>query len=347
MKIKIPFHAGRRHFLAKTVSGTAFAIAAPQLIHPFQIMKGRKSSKIAGIQIGVITYSYRSMPDQSLEGILQYVIDSGINAVELMGDPAEEFIGIPGAPFDRGTIREARRMEAGGDLTDQQQKEMQEMKFALKAHAEEVAAWRAVQPMDRYAGIRKMFEDAGVKIFAFKPRALAKENTDAEIAYACQAAHTLGASHLTVEIPQDDTQTARLGRIASKHNVFVAYHGHLQQTPTIWDAALEQSPHNAMNPDLGHYIAAGQEDVIGLLEAKHDRIKSVHLKDRMNPAHGKQNMPWGQGDTPLVDILQHMKARQYSFPATIELEYPIPEGSDAVTEVKRCLNYCKEALLNP
>src|SRR6516225_62501 len=42
-------------------------------------------------QIGTITYSYRSMPDQSAEATLRYVVDSGISAIELMGGPVNDW----------------------------------------------------------------------------------------------------------------------------------------------------------------------------------------------------------------------------------------------------------------
>jgi sugar phosphate isomerase/epimerase len=56
------------------------------------------------------------------------------------------------------------------------------------------------------------------------------------------------------------------------------------------------------------------------------------------------NMPWGQGDTPLKEILQLMRDESYKFMATIELEYTIPEGSNALAEVQKCIDFCKEAL---
>jgi hypothetical protein len=55
-------------------------------------------------------------------------------------------------------------------------------------------------------------------------------------------------------------------------------------------------------------------------------------------------MPFGEGDTPLGLILQLMKRNGYTFPADIELEYEIPEGSNAVAEVQRCVEYCRNAL---
>jgi len=68
----------------------------------------------------------------------------------------------------------------------------------------------------------------------------------------------------------------------------------------------------------------------------------MHLKDRKK--NNGENMPWGQGDTPLREILQLMQKERYKFMGTIELEYPIPEGSDAVKEVTKCVEYCREAL---
>ena len=39
-----------------------------------------------------------------------------------------------------------------------------------------------------------------------------------------------------------------------------------------------------------------------------------------------------------------MRKNKYKFPASIELEYQIPPGSDSVTEVKKCVEYCRKAL---
>jgi sugar phosphate isomerase/epimerase len=94
------------------------------------------------------------------------------------------------------------------------------------------------------------------------------------------------------------------------------------------------------------------------VEKYHDRIASLHLKDRKGPppedkaaaakggrgGRGGANMPWGQGETPLKDVLLTMKKNKYKFPASIEYEYNTPEGSDVVTEVKKCVEYCRKAL---
>src|SRR5690606_18039798 len=114
-------------------------------------------------------------------------------------------------------------------------------------------------------------------------------------------------------------------------------------TITSWDEALSQSKYNAANCDVGHYVAAGF-DPIQLLKSKHEHILSMHLKDRKSKENGGDNLPWGEGDTPIVDILQLMKKEKYKFPATVELEYKIPEGSDAIKETAKCVEYCRKAL---
>jgi sugar phosphate isomerase/epimerase len=55
-------------------------------------------------------------------------------------------------------------------------------------------------------------------------------------------------------------------------------------------------------------------------------------------------MPWGEGDTPLKDVLTLLKTKKYKIPASIELEYDIPAGSDAVKETKKCFEYAKAIL---
>jgi sugar phosphate isomerase/epimerase len=269
----------------------------------------KPDSKINGVQIGVITYSFRSMPG-SIEQILQYCLDCNINYIELMGDTAEAYAGAP-------------KYDKSADF-------MQKM-----------AAWREAASMDPFIAIRKMFNDAGVTIYAWKPNALNKRNTDGEIAYAFKAGKALGCSHVTVELP-DDAQTQRLGDLAEKNDMMVGYHAHTQATPTLWDTALSQSKHNGINLDIGHYVAGTNSSPIDFIQKNHKRILSMHLKDRK--FHNGPNMPWGEGDTPIKEVLALMKKEHYKFPATIEQEYNIPAGSDAVKEVMKCRQYAKDAL---
>jgi len=338
----------RRRFIGTTASIAAGLAAAPSLIAAPNIIRSysKAGSLIKDVQIGVITYSFRSMPDQSAEATLKYVLDAGISAIELMGDPAESFAGKPENPVDRRAFYRLMRAQRDGEtLTEDQQKEMADMRSQMDAYNKQVAAWRAKVSMDKFVQMRKMYNDAGVSIYGFKPNAFGKDNSDAEIAYGMRAAKALGASHVTLEHPSDNAHTERLGKLAKKHKVYVGYHGHEQQTPTFWDTAMDQSKYNAMNLDVGHYVAAGNPDPLALIREKHDRIVSMHVKDRQTPANGKDNLPWGSGDTPIRAVLQLMRDQKYTFPATIELEYEVPAGSDAVKEVAKCLDFCRKALV--
>jgi len=326
----------RRDFITRSAIATTGLLIAQSGFSAPTILKnlGKPNSKINGVQIGAITYSFRSLPT-SAEQVLKYLQDCDISAIEMMGTTAEAFAGAPNAstepmkPFPAGPRPE---------LTEEQKAER-----AKKA--KELADWRAAVAMDKFEQLRKMYKDAGISIYAYKPNAFGANNTDAEVDYGMRAAKALGASHITLEMPTDVAQTKRLSDIAAKHKILVAYHGHEQQTPTLWDASLAQSKFNALNCDLGHYTAAGF-NAIELIEAKHDRIASAHIKDRQNPAHGKANLAWGNGDTPIAQILQTIKKNKYEFPATIEMEYEVPKDSDAVKEVAKCVEFCRKALAN-
>jgi sugar phosphate isomerase/epimerase len=337
----------RRKFLRASALAPALALASHPLIGSPAILKyyGEQGSLIKGVQLGTISYSFRSMKDQSAEATLQYILESGLSAVELMGGPAETFAGCPTNSVSMRDLWGLTRKQRDGKLSETEAEQLAEGRRQINAFNKEVANWRANTSLDKFKELRKMYQASGVKIYGYKPRAFGTENTDAEINFAMQAARALGASHVTVEHPSNDARTLKLGNMAKKNKIKIAYHGHEQQTPEFWNTALAQSKGNAMNPDMGHYIAAGNDQPLDLIRKHHRRISSMHLKDRTTPANGRKNLLWGKGDTPIGDILGLMEDNKYRFPATIELEYAIPEGSDAVKEVGRCLQFCRKRLL--
>jgi sugar phosphate isomerase/epimerase len=300
----------RRRFIGTGMLAAAgLALASKSSFASSVFAPGKPNSKINGVQIGVITYSFRSMPSTA-EDLLKYCLACNINDIELMGEAAEAYAGAP-------------KRDGSAD------------------YAANLAEWRSTVVMDKFVELRKLYNDAGVNIYAWKPNALGAKNSDAEIDYAFNAAKALGCNHVTVELP-DAVQTQRLGDIAEKHEMIVGYHAHTQATPTLWDTALSQSAFNGINLDIGHYVAGTSTSPVDFILKNHKRITSMHLKDRK--FKDGPNQPWGQGDTPIKEVLQLMKKNSYKFPATIELEYNIPAGSDAVKEVIKCREYAKAAL---
>jgi sugar phosphate isomerase/epimerase len=283
------------------------------------------------------------MEDQRPLAILDYVKQTGIKNIELMGNHAEPFAGAPESMMsDRAKMAILIKQYRNEPLTDEEKVIAAEVAAQREAYNAEVQAWRKNVDLKKFEALKALYDEAGISIYAFKPRVFEKNNTDDDIRYGMRAAKALGASHVTLEHPEDDAHTARLAKIAEEEGVLIGYHGHEQQTPTLWDTALSQSDANRVNLDFGHYIAAENENPLEIIKTKSDKIVSMHLKDRQKKSNGGGNLVWGSGDTPIVDVIKLIKENGYTFPVTIELEYDIPEGSDAVQEVKKCLAYIEQ-----
>jgi sugar phosphate isomerase/epimerase len=384
----------RREFGKLALAGlpAAAVLGRSDSIFGVAIAQAKPNSLINGVQIGTITYSYRSMPDQSAEATLKYVVDSGISAIELMGGPVESFAGAPssgrgggagrgpageGAPGAAGRGSGGGRGRAGGEIPTElppgatigewngqkcvvpapggrtepgapaggrrgggraeMTPEQQEAQAKLKA-------WRTSVSMDKFKQLRKMYNDAGVTIYAWKQ--LSPNMSDEEFEYIFNVAEALGCTHTTLELPTDEAQLKRIGDFAMKKKIYAAYHTHAQGSMTAFDKAFALSNGNMANVDFGHFVAAGNVGgtPMDFLQKFHDRISSFHLKDRTKPEHCALNLPWGTGETPIKEILQLVSRNKWKIPASIELEYQIPEGSDAVKETRKCVDYCRAAL---
>src|SRR4030095_2726545 len=131
--------------------------AATLLEHRFDVAQmGKPNSVIAGVHLGTITYSDRSMPDQSAEATLRYIVESGISEIELMGGPAESFAGAP------------QSARGGGGGRGRGQQPTPEQQAAQREAAARLKQWRTSVSMDRFKALRKMYNDAGVTIYAWK-----------------------------------------------------------------------------------------------------------------------------------------------------------------------------------
>jgi sugar phosphate isomerase/epimerase len=286
----------------------------------------KPNSKFGGVQIGIIisATTFRDMP-LGADEILKKAVELGINAIELQDVRVETYAGAPIA---------ARASYPGAPGGQE----------ARRKAAEEIKHWRLSASMDKYKALRRMYADAGVHIYAFRLARLSNDMADDELAYVFNTAQALGANQVTAELPTDTQLTQRIGDYAAKREIMMGYHNHTQVNFNSWNTALSQSKYNGINFDVGHFAAAVSQSPIPFIEKYYDRITCLHLKDRKFGVNGGQNMPWGQGDTPLKEILVTMKNRKYKFPAGIELEYRIPEGSSTMAEISKCLQFCRDAL---
>jgi sugar phosphate isomerase/epimerase len=335
---------------------------------PASRLLAKTNSKFGGVQIGInAPYSFHGQynsGDQCLEAIVKL----NLSSVELRAQPIEQFMGAPAnlvayPAVRQGGNRGGQKKGPGGDGQAAPppgegaapapakgagggRGPSPEQESARKAAAEELRTWRLAASMDKVKAFRKKYEDAGVKIEIVKVDAI-DTFSDEEIDYMFGLAKTAGADAISCEIPLSHTK--RLGEFGEKHKMMIGYHGHTNVTspeafgrPESWETAMSYSKYNGINLDIGHFIAGNSTSPIPFLQKYHDRVTHIHLKDRK--MNNGPNTPWGEGDTPIKETLKLMQKEKWAFPGVIEMEYAVPQGSDLITEIAKCVEFCKNAL---
>ena len=287
---------------------------APQL-------RTKPNSKVAGVQIGLnVPYSFADFQMSGSE-ILDRCVQLGISGVELRTQPVEAFLGAPANLIGAKAYVAAASGSQGVDVQMRQ--------------------WRQSAPTQNIPLFRRTYESAGVLIEIVKVDGIFKMS-DEELDYVFELAKALGAGAISTEISTNEDDLKRLGAFGDKHSLWVAYHGHTAVTPAHWERAFTFSSHNAANVDLGHFIAGNNYSPVPFIKQYHERITHVHIKDRK--LHMGPNVPFGEGDTPIVEVLRLIRDNHWNMQATIEFEYKVPAGSDRMTEIAKCVKYCRDAL---
>jgi len=124
--------------------------------------------------------------------------------------------------------------------------------------------------------------------------------------------------------------------------MLVGYHGHATTKPEDWEKGFALAKYNGANVDLGHFVAGNNISPVPFIKQYHERVTHVHVKDRKFNNGG--NTPFGEGDTPIVEVLRLIRDNKWNIQATIEFEYKIPAGSDRMTELARAIKFCRDAL---
>src|SRR5262245_34963697 len=284
-------------------------------------------SRIKGVQIGAITYSFRTLP---VEDVMKAYTTIRLGEMELMSNHAEA---LAGAPSGRGGGG-GRRGEAP---TPEQQ-------AARDAAVKALADFRKNATEATFAPVRKRIADMGVELKLLCYNMNVNRTTDEEIEYAFMMAKWLGVQAISTSTQV--SMARRIAPFADKHKMMVGFHGHANTTdtnevatPETFDAVMAASKYHGANLDIGHYTEAGY-DPAAFIQNHHARITNLHLKDKKKAERGGQNGPWGTGDTPIKACLTLLQTNKWDIPANIEFEY---EG-DPVTEVTKCLQLCRDYL---
>jgi sugar phosphate isomerase/epimerase len=303
----------RREFSKISLAAVSAVAFGPVLPSAFGAEK--PNSKVAGVQIGLnVPYSF-SNATMSGEDILKNCVQLGISGVELRTQPVEVFLEAP--------------------------EELVHPKKGAPASGSKLADWRKSASMDRAKDFRKMYEDAGILIEIVKVDGIFKMS-DAELDYAFNLAKALGGRAISTEISKKEDDLKRVGQFADKHSLMVGYHGHAETTPEHWEKGFALAKFNGANVDLGHFIAGNNTSPVPFIKEHHERITHVHVKDRK--MHNGPNTPFGEGDTPIAEVLRLIRDNKWPIQATIEFEYKIPAGSDRMTEIARSVKFCRDAL---
>ena len=220
-----------------------------------------------------------------------------------------------------------------------------EMREAINIKREQIITWRkTIASMDKFKEIREMYNNAGIDIHIVKFDNIGGEEVSSEeLEYMFNVAKTMGAKGITTEL--DETKAKNLGALADKHEIAIGFHNHTQLTPTTYSEGPYFSYGKSImaNLDIGHFAAGTGQSALPLVNelGNQGRLLSIHVKDR---TFGGETVPFGEGDAQVAEILQLIKKKKWDVLCDIELEYPVPEDSDAIKEVRRCVEFCKKAL---
>jgi sugar phosphate isomerase/epimerase len=345
----------RRKFLGSTAAVAAFSMmpvnflgkSSPSVKSSAGV---NPDSKFGGVQIGAITYSWRDQPG-GVENIIKYCKETGISTIELMSGDAEEYLGAPKNPMmgmfgppppppkaAAGAPAAAPQPMKRPELTDEQ-------KATIAKYNQDVKAWRLALPISKYEDLKKTFDAAGIQIhiIKFSPARW----SDEEIDYAFKAAKALGAKGVTEEIGMDSVK--KLAPFAEKHGLFAIFHQHMQFATAgfNYDDFMAVSPAVMFNFDSGHFFGSTGIHPNTIIDKYHDRIVSIHIKDKTGPKTdpANTNQVWGQGQSPLEEILLNIKQKGYPIFCDIELEYDVKPWSTSIKEVKTCVKYARQILM--
>jgi len=306
---------------------------------PFVAIGSAASPTVNGVRIGLQSASF-TYSGMDLDGIVKTMTDLGLAEIDTMSEHVENYLGgpvqLPGAgrpgPWVvRDGGGQPGRAAAGGRAGGPPAGGFG--RGGDPAVREALRKWRLEVDLDKYRAVAKKFSGAGLKLCSYN-LSFNDSYTDEEIDKGMMATKALGTRIITASSPA--SIFPRLAPFMEKHDVIVAIHNHTNG-PDVFAQAMAASRNAWVNLDVGHFFASGY-DPVAYLKQYHSRITNIHIKDRKKD-NGRE-MPFGEGDTPLKEVLQLVKHEKYDFPVCIE--YVGPDGPPA--ELKRCLDYCKAVL---
>lgn len=331
----------RREWLRATALTSAALPLASAIGHAAD---APKIARIRGVRMALQSASF-SFSGQGLPDILKTMEALGLREIDIMSEHIEHELGAPGiqlpgagrpGPWTRpagpppAATPQAGSGPAGAAAPAANRPAFRGMDPAVR---DALRAWRLEVDLARFREIKTRFDQAGRILFSYN-LSFNDSYTDAEIERGMLMAKALGTRIITASSPL--SVMPRVAPLAEKHDVIVALHNH-NEGPEEFEKGMALSPNIRVNLDVGHFFAAGH-DPVAYLKAHHRRITNIHVKDRK--ANRGREMAFGQGETPLREVLTLVRDEKYDMPVC--LEYVGPDGP--AVELKRCLDYCRSLI---
>jgi sugar phosphate isomerase/epimerase len=201
-----------------------------------------------------------------------------------------------------------------------------------------------------FKAVKKKFDAAGIRVSAYCVN-FPETASDEYLDRGFSGAGLLGTSVMTASVQK--SITPRLDQWCRKYKVRLGLHNHWFgdswfkgdrtkefETPEDFMNALRQaSNYLNINLDIGHFYAAGF-DPVSFIRQHHDRIVSIHVKDRDRDRE-HTNRRFGQGATPIAEAMKALKQVKYRYAANIEYE---EEAKNPTEGVRQAYDYLKRAL---
>jgi sugar phosphate isomerase/epimerase len=215
---------------------------------------------------------------------------------------------------------------------------------AIRPDRAKLREWRLTVPLSMFEKAAREYRAAGIDPWAYT-YTMRADYTDAELERGFEMTQAMGIA--SIASTSNVSVAKRIDPLARKYRIRVGVHNHSKAAPdelatpeSFAEALKGASDYLGITLDIGHFVAAGF-DPIAFLRENHARVFAIHVKDRKR-GQGP-NVPFGQGDTPIVEALRLIRDRKWKIHADIEYEYSAP---DTVAEVRKCFEYCKKALLS-
>jgi sugar phosphate isomerase/epimerase len=289
------------------------------------------------VRLGLSTASYRDLlrtPGRdNVDDIVRAVKAAGVTEIELSSantEPAGPNSG-PAVPPPPSAYPDPIKTPSPAEVA-----------AARLAVRNALRAWRLRTPAAAHGAIRDKFQAAGISLFAYRVD-YDDSFTDDELEVTFEQAKALGVARITSIAGLK--MARRLAPLVERHGIELALHNTASRkdpdaiaTPQSFHTALALSSRFRLNLDIGNFTAANFETV-AFLQENHSIVSHLQLKDRTRSGGNER---FGDGDTPIKEVLSLVKEKRLPVPVFVEYDY-IGLGTPQ-EEVRKCLGYARSVV---